>query len=100
MYSPTNFLERKPKILLSGNLAGYPMRIAISTAVNATGASVKGHVVAKKYYEVLNFIGYGNVNLDNCKLTGLGAYYNILSDYQGAFVGYFKNHSTIYFGKF
>ncbi|AGF85285.1 GTB-type domain-containing protein [Moumouvirus goulette] len=87
MYTPYNHDQRKNKILLTGTIAGYPLRIAISGAYY--NIHNKNNTVAKEYYDVLTAIGYHVTSLDNCKTIGLCAYYNRLAEYQGAFVGYF-----------
>lgn len=89
MYSPLNFFERKNKILLTGCLDGYPLRYMVSQ--NYKIPEWPNHAIARENYDILEFIGYNSdKSIEVCKLSGLCSYYNKLSEYQGAFVGYHR----------
>lgn len=83
MYTPQTFYERTNKIVLTGAIAGYPLRLYLYSNI------VSKNPVAIKYYEHLSHFGSSS-DIDVCKTGGIYAYYGQLAKYRGSFVGYYQ----------
>ena len=83
MFTPETFYERKPKILLTGAIGGYPLRTAIYDQLNIKNP------IAIKHYEWFDHPGK-ILELTSCKKGGLYSYYVKIAEYRAAVVGYYK----------
>lgn len=80
MFTPSNFYQRKKKILASGNVRGYPLREFISYKIKSN------NIDAISIYDYLPS-SIASKNINDIKNNNFYAYYLKLSQYRGSFVG-------------
>ena len=81
MGTPSNFFDRKKKILLTGSTSAYPLRLKISQEIQRKKQNI---------CELYDFF-YPNTSaysIDNAKTNSLYSYYSLLYKYQAAIVGF------------